>query len=717
MKIREIEFKNFRSFRGVKTISFEPDEKKNINMIFARNFSGKTNVMNSVLWALHGKTTEAFKDPHLIVNKDVGGYKQIQDTQKFEYTKDVSAYVQIKLEHNKSTYAIKREITSKDKKTKVSVQKIVNGNWKRLPSDASVFINKLVPESMSELFIFDGERAESLMEITNKRSKAQGNVKQAIRTVLGCETADTAISLLKDKEKIINNKILAIGGENVSSEVKEKQNRYNQIYGKDNDGNGEIGSLEDKLSAEENNEIEIREELNTLNTKALRFEGLENYLSQKKKLTDAYRKINEIKIGCDKQYREWLSTKECIDHLMKKPGSDALEVIKENDERKDRKPLNHFPAPHGPKYIESILSSGECICGKKFKQKDEIYHIIQKQLLLATDDKSSTAYTYAKNYAETHSTIELSLDNYNELKERRLGLNQSLNDSISNIKQQGEFDGDDNSQDAQNLKEEIDKIEEKLRKSISIQIDIKNEIEDLKVEAEKLMESVEELNDNSVLYDNYVKERSLISSVREYISKELNAYEDLARNSIQRIVQNIITKYFDSDNEKGKGSKFFINEDYSIRFDTDQINKTKSDGLEVFLALSFTSALIQYCKGRENLKDINEDSENILLPGIEIPLIIDSPFAKLDEEFRGPVAKIIKETGVQVIFCVSMAQFPKEVKDTLKDNVKNVWGLQYSRLSSPPKNASSGKLTWGKEKIESFLFNKDYEETLVHKFK
>ena len=85
MKILEIEFKNYRSFRGVKKISFDPHETKNINLILARNITGKTNVMNSVLWTLHGKTTEALEDPHLIINRAVGEYKKTENG-NFEYT-------------------------------------------------------------------------------------------------------------------------------------------------------------------------------------------------------------------------------------------------------------------------------------------------------------------------------------------------------------------------------------------------------------------------------------------------------------------------------------------------------------------------------------------------------------------------------------------------------------------------------------------------------
>ena len=716
MKILEIEFKNYRSFRGVKKISFDPHETKNINLILARNITGKTNVMNSVLWTLHGKTTEALEDPHLIINRAVGEYKKTENG-NFEYTKKVSAYVQIKIIHRSETYVIKREISSESSKTSVVVQKVTGGNYKKIPGDPGVFINKLVPESMSELFIFDGERAKKLMEITNKRTKASLNVKEAIRTVLGCETADTAISYLNAKELSIKNKIINLGGEKLSDDLKGTKKRIIELRG-DEDNPGIIFNSKKELEALKKANDDFDTELDTLRREAKKFDNLEAFLKTKEALNKNVGLSKTIKNTAEKNYREWLSSRECLDHLMRKPTFDAIQFFNDNEAKKERKPLNHFPAPHGPEYIRSILKAKVCICGTEFEENDDIYDLIQKQILSATDEKSSSAYTFAKNYSETATNKTLSLTDYNDHINKLRSANKKYDGDKDLRKAHGEFDGDDSKGDSNELNRDIDEIDGKIRGNIGKISLLNQEIKNDGDELSRLEDDLKQKQGNSLTSEKFNKQIALVQAVRDSIQLELDSYEETARKSIEKLVQKTLYDYFDSQNSEGKSSKFLIQKDYKIQFDTPmQQRATKSAGLNVLLSLIFTSALIKYCKGRENLKNINEDSDSILLPGIEIPLIIDSPFADVDDQFRGPLAKVIKETGVQVIFCVSMAQFPKDIKDELKSNVQNVWGLQKCNTSSPPKKGNPGELIWEKKKIPAYLYNKAYEETFVEKIK
>lgn len=79
MKIRSITLNNYRLYRGVNTISFEPDRDKNIYLISGENGFGKTTFLHSLIWCLYGRLSADVEDS---VKKDINsnGYNTILRT-------------------------------------------------------------------------------------------------------------------------------------------------------------------------------------------------------------------------------------------------------------------------------------------------------------------------------------------------------------------------------------------------------------------------------------------------------------------------------------------------------------------------------------------------------------------------------------------------------------------------------------------------------------
>ena len=61
MIINSVTVENFRSFYGEQEISFATDREKNTTLIYAMNGVGKTNLLNAILWCLHGEFSPSFK--------------------------------------------------------------------------------------------------------------------------------------------------------------------------------------------------------------------------------------------------------------------------------------------------------------------------------------------------------------------------------------------------------------------------------------------------------------------------------------------------------------------------------------------------------------------------------------------------------------------------------------------------------------------------------
>ena len=69
MKIKSIELENFRSFYGTQKIELSTDTERNITLIHAENGSGKTAILNAILWCFHEKFTDNFNDPQSLINQ------------------------------------------------------------------------------------------------------------------------------------------------------------------------------------------------------------------------------------------------------------------------------------------------------------------------------------------------------------------------------------------------------------------------------------------------------------------------------------------------------------------------------------------------------------------------------------------------------------------------------------------------------------------------
>ena len=66
MKIKSIEITNFRGFNGEHTLEFSMDPQKPVTLIVAENGTGKSNILEAIMWCLHGTLPPKSKDEQTI---------------------------------------------------------------------------------------------------------------------------------------------------------------------------------------------------------------------------------------------------------------------------------------------------------------------------------------------------------------------------------------------------------------------------------------------------------------------------------------------------------------------------------------------------------------------------------------------------------------------------------------------------------------------------
>ena len=112
MRLRSVVFSNFRSFYGEQEIEFGINEDDYLTIVHAQNGSGKTNLLNAILWTFYEITTGKFNDPHKILN----------ETARLEGIS--TAFVEVRFEHVENTYVARRSIRSGSQETIFKIYKV-----------------------------------------------------------------------------------------------------------------------------------------------------------------------------------------------------------------------------------------------------------------------------------------------------------------------------------------------------------------------------------------------------------------------------------------------------------------------------------------------------------------------------------------------------------------------------------------------------------------
>ena len=196
MRIHEITFDNFRRFYGKQSIDLSANDTKNVTLINAQNGLGKTNILNSVLWCFHGITSAGFKDKDLILNSDA------------KKNGEFIAKVEIRFEHNDKEYLVQRHhnINKSGSDREITKVHAYNEGGMETISNTNSFLNSVLPQSMAQYFLFDGEHALNFLGENGSKK-----VSDATKDVLGFESITMALDLFLKKKVLIVNRILEKG--------------------------------------------------------------------------------------------------------------------------------------------------------------------------------------------------------------------------------------------------------------------------------------------------------------------------------------------------------------------------------------------------------------------------------------------------------------------------------------------------------------------------
>jgi DNA sulfur modification protein DndD len=647
MDIDYINMKNFRQYANVK-IDFARLHPMNFTVIQGPNGAGKTNLLNAITWCLFGK--------ELHIDTKYLGLPLVNTTTLDESKEGDLFEVKVEIQFVQSTgkrIVVTRTISYKKHNGKPveiptvhpqpCIMREAGRDWVGpiYGSDAQYIINNLIPQSIEEYFFFDGERMNDYFK------KSTGtDIRKAVFKISQLELLETLIEhltlrrtnflreykdLSSEAQKIkefleIQNRSLDTDKEELQklSDEKDEAERMVLLY-----SNKLKNSSVERIESLERQRDDLRDDVSRIQTQ------IEDIETEELKLLHRYMPIVFT-------HEALLKTKKLIDTTR------AAGLI---------------PPLYEAIFIQNLLNKGRCICGSDITEKDEY---------------SSDRRKKVEAFLETSKLSDISTD----LIETNVRIHEMLG-QLPNFPD-GIISCGKRSKNLQAMKTAKNETLKKIAQEIE-QSNIEN-IREWEQERSKYEEQKENFAGKIVLIrDRMARRQNIIRANNIELNRELR--KERKHNSLLQTltfcdegikaaqeIKNRIMKEVKDDIEKRTSQQFtaliwkkgtfkgvLIDDEYNISVPDVSGREafgTLSAGERQVCALSFMAALNS-------------------VSGFEVPIVIDTPLARISSEPRRNIAKNLPDylEGTQVTLLVTAEEYTPEVEAALAERVGKTYRI------------------------------------------
>ncbi len=670
MKFSNIEINNFRQYYNSVNVDLETNNEKNIIIIGGRNGYGKTNFLLSIVWCLFGdkisqidenfkKEIQKEKNYSSFMQQSINWSAKKEDKTRFFVSIKISdiELPELKaLNSNTNSIVIKRTFDVASMNETLSIIDLTS-NLEIFDdeSDKINFINDyIIPIDAAKFVFFD---AEKIAEIANLSIKDEGSfINDALGKILGLDTYET---LIEDIEFYINNLKKEGASKNLQEQIinieKAIEISEDQIKKLEEDNAESLKKIDDlkkdireyddvisKHSKKGNSTFDrnaIVIEINKLKIKEIELNERFNELSEIIPLAILTGKLEEVKEHLEIQEKNELSQNSF------KENSDKIENFIELLFNKPPEPENSTISLKDKMfYYEKAQTLG----AQLFKENNE-YTELEFEHDLNNSEKK--LITDAINLVNTQSKdiFESKIEEFNEIKLKLSDLNKILSKFDADLEDELILEYSSKKETAEyniaEKREQIGKNKQQIEK-------LRSDIVRLKQQLITLVKKVD-INEQNKL--KIQKSNQYIEVLNQFLDEQRNKHKDSLEYTILFELKTLMHKLNSASNQ----TKFIENVKVTILasgqgmkitlFDQDD-NEIRKESLSSGEKQIYISCLI---------KAILKESVN------NLPIFIDTPLGRLDEEHRDNITKKYYPTLSEqvVLFSTNSEITPKRFKE------------------------------------------------------
>ncbi len=655
MKLISLEMLNFRQFRGHQEIVFPSDDGRNVTVILGDNGSGKTTILNAFIWTLFDEFTDDLQQKERVINDGV--WAEADEGSKVE------AYCQVMFEHRGSVYTVKRSIMSEvgaaaaqggRAKTKLTLKvKDSTGNTEvRNPTDV---IEGILPPRLYRFFFFNGERIDRLAE-----ESAFREIEEATKTLLGLEVLERAQRHLRKVGESFDTELQSVGSteqRELSEELEAERALKEGLAVRRDEAQKEEQAAEERRR-------KIGKQLKDLE-EAKELQSRRERLEQERKLA-----IGAIeKAGIDRDRAVASSGFHALLEPLAERAAERVGALESKGE---------LPAPYKESFIDELLETGECVCGRHLIAGEEPYESVVKYRASAGVGETEEALIRIK--AHTAYAREAKERVLEELSQTRSVEAEATSKELQCVEELNEISRQLNgfpSADISKLEDSYEKAVLMGKEAFSRKDQVEKEIEACLSRCEQLGRRLQEAEIKS--------EKAALAMKRSKVSYEaatgaqtiFNTLKDNVRSRLDSKVKETFAEISYKDREPS------INEEFELTlFDTSdgkrRLPSVKSTGENQILSVSFVGGLASLAREFEEANQDGDQVEELVRGrGGIYPVVVDSPFGSLDTDYGRDVARLLPQLTPQTVILMSDKQASSEVLEELMPRVNSAYAITY----------------------------------------
>lgn len=637
-----LELENFKAFLGKHEVNLEAVPERPVIVFVGENGVGKSTVFEALNIALYGESYV------LAANSEINppGIDFINDEvydEATSYGLAAEASVTLDFRVAEKRYRIKRTLISSTIKgddlpaaVRTDFVEIkAPGNHQKMNAAAIGTVLRYMPESVREFFLFDGERSS---EFTSTADPESGQ--RAMQDALGISFLE---SLVEDANNAKNNL-----GRQVNRKLRSQEQNQGLIEAVEK-SDVEINELEQKIQGVEQNIQENRKSIQQIDSTLQANQETRDRQEQRFRLQQLFedaQKNEDIKL---------LNIKSTLPTIAQQLGVRAVSQLSEHLAE-----LTNSGGLAGgihQKFVDDLLDSEMCICGRPLSEHDESERDALHQLIdsLRLQDRSNQNLTTLafnlrlfRDEVLPHRTTELNelIADYDRARNDRsnafheldalnkqLAVDASFNaEGFEQLRSDLQSDNDQLIERLGGLKEQLRKLEGR-RKALQDQIDESSEYDE---ETERLRGARDWADITHSFLQGFVKELSLVLRLEAGIRTEYLWHRMLPNVDRYRVL---------------------IRDDYTI-------DVLAPSGER---ALGRLSGGQSQCLGLAFIASISHAANTVP------PLTIDNPFGRLSDKVAMEVAEALPElTNQLILFQVAGEQWAENVQNKLHGKIMRV---------------------------------------------
>lgn len=654
MILRSLTVRNFRSFVGEQKLVFAPPGDHNVTVVYGANGAGKTTLLNAFTWALFESVTPAFENPSRLLNDRVRS--------ELSAGAAVEVSVTVEFEHDGRSYMVSRSqkverdpagnFRDQAPKGRVIIQ---TRDETTMRDDVASVVGQILPSKLHQFFFFDGERIEKLVQ-ADGATQLEG----AIKTILGLEVLERAISHLPEAKKLIRAELKRSDlGETLAELLAAVERLEKDQHLADQDletARANVLALERQYDTIERL---IRENA-VARERQLRLDALR---SEEKSLKE---QIGATRRGTKNILSNRAFSSFCAD-LATRAGA-AVEDLRQK---------GRLPAPFERRFVLDLLEANACLCGTALPHGSEIRARVEgmsdsggrEELQQAWNNIASEAERLAADRPRVCESLREIVRQIGEL-DARLAL---VRNDIDRLEAEQRESGDAAVADYASQRDRLKGDIRDLHGRTAILETVERETREAHREAGERLKRARTGDERGQVLQRRLESADRIeSAIRAILAVRRERTREQLDERVKETYKDIAYKPYVPE----------LTAAFQLSLRTkvgtlDDVLVNKSQGENQILALSFVGALARLAKERFEEREASQGDGLSSFEGGIFPIVMDSPFGALDENYRREVAHAIPRLAPQVVTFVSKSQGLGVVQAELASKVGREYVIAY----------------------------------------